>query len=219
MRIICLSDTHNQHDQIAVPDGDFLIHAGDATLNGTTDETTSFMNWLSAQPHATKIFVPGNHDEPFAQRKELAILRKMFPKVRILIDQELRLRGMRIYGAPWLPAVFSDPTHWLGVRSPQLQKKWEAIPDDTALLVTHGPPCGILDKNEGGQYIGDPVLAYRLSQLADLRLHVFGHVHASIGTMEKNGRLSLNAAICDSKYRPTRKPAVIEWNDGAAKIN
>jgi hypothetical protein len=169
------------------------------------------MNWLSAQPHATKIFVPGNHDEPFAQAKELAILRKMFPIVRILIDQELWLSGMRIYGAPWLPAVFTDTTHfWLGVRSPALQEKWDAIPDDSVLLITHGPPYGVLDKNEGGQYIGDPVLANRLAQLPELRAHVFGHVHASPGRIEKNGRLSINAAICDSKYQPTRTPVTFD---------
>jgi hypothetical protein len=32
MKIVCLSDTHNCNEQITVPDGDILIHAGDATI-------------------------------------------------------------------------------------------------------------------------------------------------------------------------------------------
>jgi predicted phosphodiesterase len=146
MRIVCISDTHNLHEQISPPDGDILIHAGDCTENGTIAEAQSFLAWFSSQPHAAKIFVPGNHDDPFAQPRTLATLRRSFPNVRVLIDQELQLRGLRAYGAPWLPGVASEPEHfWIRANSSALHEKWDAIPDDTAILVTHGPPYNILD--------------------------------------------------------------------------
>ena len=42
MRIVCLSDTHNLHERIQVPEGDLLLHAGDATNRGTEKEVAAF---------------------------------------------------------------------------------------------------------------------------------------------------------------------------------
>jgi len=61
-KIVCLSDTHNYNEEIAVPDGDILIHAGDATLRGTIPEIEAFLAWFSRLPHKHKVFVAGNHD-------------------------------------------------------------------------------------------------------------------------------------------------------------
>ncbi|RDW60509.1 metallophosphatase domain-containing protein [Aspergillus mulundensis] len=60
VRIVCVSDTHNNKPNL--PPGDVLIHAGDLTENGSFDELQAQLNWLSAQPHAHKIVVAGNHD-------------------------------------------------------------------------------------------------------------------------------------------------------------
>jgi 3',5'-cyclic AMP phosphodiesterase CpdA len=61
-RIVCISDTHNFHEQIRIPDGDILIHAGDATNRGTVEEIVFFNQWFCRLPHRHKIFVAGNHD-------------------------------------------------------------------------------------------------------------------------------------------------------------
>lgn len=45
-----------------MPEGDVLIHAGDATDFGTVAEFTDFFSWFSELPYAYKVFVPGNHD-------------------------------------------------------------------------------------------------------------------------------------------------------------
>jgi hypothetical protein len=37
-KIVCLSDTHNWREQIIVPEGDILIHAGDRSLEDATDD-------------------------------------------------------------------------------------------------------------------------------------------------------------------------------------
>lgn len=62
MRIVCISDTHNCNEQIAVPDGDILIHAGDSLTNGTVQEFESFIGWFSSLPHIHKLLIAGNHD-------------------------------------------------------------------------------------------------------------------------------------------------------------
>ena len=62
MRIVCLSDTHNLHDRIRVPEGDLLLHAGDATSRGTEKEVSVFADWLAGLPHRHKVVVAGNHD-------------------------------------------------------------------------------------------------------------------------------------------------------------
>lgn len=36
VRIVAVSDTHNHHRSLQVPDGDILIHAGDFTIHGQT---------------------------------------------------------------------------------------------------------------------------------------------------------------------------------------
>ena len=72
MRIICISDTHNQHEKLAIPEGDVLIHAGDWTGTGTLKQVISFIRWFANQPHKHKILIAGNHeitlDLPFYEK-------------------------------------------------------------------------------------------------------------------------------------------------------
>ena len=51
MRIVCISDTHLQHG-FTVPEGDLLLHAGDATGRGTLPEIERFATWFSSFPKA-----------------------------------------------------------------------------------------------------------------------------------------------------------------------
>ena len=66
IRIVCISDTHNftDHENFPnIPDGDILIHAGDFTNHGKSEELEKFNDWLGTLPHEHKIVVAGNHDE------------------------------------------------------------------------------------------------------------------------------------------------------------
>ena len=71
-RLIFLSDTHNQHENIEIPDGDFIIHCGDISGRGYRSEVESFLDWFSALPHKYKIMIPGNHDFLFEEDYETA---------------------------------------------------------------------------------------------------------------------------------------------------
>ncbi len=62
MRIVCISDTHNLHRKLQIPDGDVLVHAGDFTLFGKQEHLNDFNEWLGTLPHRHKLVVQGNHD-------------------------------------------------------------------------------------------------------------------------------------------------------------
>ncbi len=142
-RIVCLSDTHNCNEQIALPDGDILIHAGDATIRGTIDEIVLFNEWFANLPHRRKIFVAGNHDWLFETNNAYA--RNLLSREIIYLqDSSVEIEGLKIYGSPWQPRFF-DWAFNLN-RGAELAEKWKLIPGDTDVLITHGPPFGILDE-------------------------------------------------------------------------
>lgn len=212
-RMVCMSDTHNCNEQIAVPDGDILIHSGDATITGTLHEIRIFNEWFSGLPHRCKIFVAGNHDWLFEQDRDAAES-LLDPGIIYLQDTAAEIEGMKIYGSPWQPR-FYDWAFNLD-RGPAMGEKWSLIPDDIDVLVTHGPPNGILDAvptRWGIENAGCEELRSRIEEISSfntLKLHIFGHIHCGYGTHEEFGVKYVNASACDEQYRPTQPPIVIE---------
>lgn len=205
-RIVCLSDTHNCNEQIAVPDGDILIHAGDATVSGTIDEILLFSQWLDRLPHRHKIFVAGNHDWLFEINNRLA--RKLLgAEIVYLQDSAVEIEGLKIYGSPWQPWFFDWAFNL--PRGEPLAEKWRLIPPATDVLITHGPPFGILDFPPDGSNVGCEMLRRRIEEIRP-KLHVFGHIHHSYGTVEKSGVKFVNASNCDEAYEPVNPPLVFD---------
>ena len=212
-RIVCLSDTHNCNDQIAVPDGDILIHSGDATITGTLHEIKLFNEWFAGLPHRYKILVAGNHDWLFEQDREAA---ESLLDVGILYlqDSAVEIEGLKFYGSPWQPR-FYDWAFNLN-RGSEMAEKWKLIPNDTDVLITHGPPNGILDgvaTKWGIEHAGCEELRRRVAEIGSfgrLKLHAFGHIHSGYGTHGEAGVKFVNASTCDEQYRPTQPPIVTD---------
>ena len=101
VRVVCLSDTHNRQDELTVPDGDVLIHAGDFTGRGTLPEVAAAMEWIAALPHRDKVIVAGNHDFLFEQDPPLA--RSLVKNAIYLEGASTEAAGFRIWGGPWQP--------------------------------------------------------------------------------------------------------------------
>lgn len=213
-RIVCISDTHNCNEEIAVPDGDLLIHSGDATVNGSDDEVTSFLHWFSHLPHRHKIFVAGNHDWMYETANRRARLLTANSNIRYLQDSSTEIDGFKIYGSPWQPR-FYDWAFNLN-RGSEMAEKWKLIPSDIDILITHGPPHGILDavpRLSGIHHAGCEELRTRVENIAangKLKLHVFGHIHCGYGVHEEFGVKFVNASTCDEKYSPTQPPIVVD---------
>jgi Icc-related predicted phosphoesterase len=205
-KIVCLSDTHNCNEQIIVPDGDILIHAGDATVQGTIDEIVFFNEWFSSLPHKYKIFVAGNHDWLFQINPKLA-QSLLDESIIYLQDSLVGIEGLKIYGAPWQPWFFDWAFNLR--RGAEIAEKWKLIPGDTDILITHGPPNGILDQTPFGDLAGCEELRKRVEEIRP-RLHVFGHIHLGYGKLEKFGVQFANASNCDESYAPVNSPLVFD---------
>ena len=142
MRIVAVADTHLFHHDLAVPDGDVFVHAGDMCRGGHRSELALAARWIAGLPHRHKVIVAGNHDWAFV--RELAAARAMFAGAHYLEDGEVTIDGVRFYGSPWQPA-FMDWAFNLP-RGPELAAVWARIPRGIDVLITHGPPDGIGDR-------------------------------------------------------------------------
>lgn len=206
-RIVAISDTHNKHSQVVVPECDILIHAGDFSMGGRASEVKSFLDWFSVQPAKHLVLIAGNHDLSFENSPEFKTrILGFYPNINYLEDSAITLEGLKIYGSPFQPEfgnwAFNLP------RGKALRDKWAQIPDDTNILVTHGPPMGILDTvSFDGLQVGCLDLLERIDKLS-IRLHVFGHIHENHGRVKAKNTIFSNVAIVDDRYRVVNQPMV-----------
>ena len=205
MRIVCLSDTHDRLAEIQVPDGDVLVHAGDFTRGGDRDAVLAFATSLHELPHADKVVVAGNHDLLFEREPQTGAA--LLGDVHYLCDSGVTIDGLRFWGSPWQPEFFDWAFNL--PRGVALAEKWALFPNDTDVLVTHGPPLGILDRTVHGEDVGCEDLARAVERVRP-RLHVFGHIHESHGRLERDGTTFVNASSCDVRYRPVQATFVVD---------
>lgn len=208
MRIVAFSDTHNRHNEIAYPDGDVLIFAGDATSIGSIIDTTQFIEFMGKLPHEHKIAIFGNHDFSLAEPHTKDIFIKMLKSYGIIYleDESVTIEGKKFYGSPYTPIFFD----WAFMLShEELVKRWARIPEDTDVLITHGPPRGILDKTRRGDDVGCLALLEAVKKI-EPAIHIFGHIHEGHGVLSTEKTTFVNASILDEKYRVKHTPIVLD---------
>lgn len=211
MKIVMISDTHGQHRKLKVPDGDILIHAGDAMTGGMDPrEIVDLNDWFGELPHPSKIVIAGNHDFLF---EKVDTARGLFTNATYLQDEYTRVEGLKIYGSPWQPEFFNWAFNL--PRGEALKRKWDLIPADTDILITHGPPWGYQDyvprwgKHEQYQeHVGCEELLKRVQEVKPM-IHVFGHIHCGAGYTQDDHTTYVNAAVVDEQYRVRHSPTVI----------
>jgi Icc-related predicted phosphoesterase len=203
MRIVALGDTHGLHDQLAVPAGDVLIHAGDIGRRGTLEELRAFNEFLGRLPHPHKILVAGNRDYYFESHPTES--RSLLTNAVYLQDEEISVDGIRIYGSPWQPPFMN--TAFNLPRGRPLREKWALIPEGIDILVTHTPPYGIGDRTSRGESVGCRDLLEAVRRIKP-KLHIFGHVHERYGQYSDGGALFINASITDASMQFANQPIV-----------
>ena len=204
MRLIGIADTHNKHHQIAIPDGDILIHAGDCTDGGTRNETDDFLEWFSSQPHQYKILVPGNHDFYFEKPENLENIPS---NIHLLIDKGIKIEGIKFWGSPVTPGL----SNWAfnRERGEQIKQHWNLIPHDTDILITHTPPYGILDEISSGINLGCEELT-QILPVVQPSYHLFGHIHYSSGSIIRSGIRHFNLSILNETAQAVHLPVSID---------
>ena len=209
MRITCISDTHTKEKELNLPGGDTLIHAGDFMGSGySLPELTDFLSWLSSQDYTNKILVAGNHDRIFEENpRAIKAIMEAYPGITYLQDSVVIIDDVKFYGSPWTPAFGS----WAFQLHDDLEaeKIYNKVPDDTEILITHGPAYGYLDEIElplmpgySPGHLGCKVLG-RLIDRIKPGLHVCGHIHSGRGIIKGlgTGTTYINASSLGEAYK------------------
>ena len=215
MRITFISDTHTKERNLRLPGGDVLIHSGDIMNSGWNyADVINFLTWFESQPYDELIFIAGNHDRRFeTDPLDIKNILEGFPTITYLQDDWINVNGVKIYGSPWQPEFYNWAFN-LPRRGDELKEKWDAIPEDTDILITHGPPQGHLDAS-GAPYneplLGCELLRVRVDELKP-KFHVFGHIHGSAGYKEHNGTHFINASVLNEQYKVVNDGVTLDWD-------
>ena len=221
MRITVISDTHTKHHQLTndLIGGDLIIHAGDISSMGYFEEIKDFCNWYeSLNQYDNSVFIAGNHDWGFQNNKvQISSLVDSYEWITYLEDSKLTFVNKEatemcsIWGTPWQPE-FHNWAFNLPRNGWELQEKWMRIPSDIDILVTHGPPFGILDVSSYGNVNAGCELLLEAVKVKKPKIHIFGHIHSGFGYQYVDGTHHINASMLDERYKYNRKPLTFDWN-------
>ncbi len=244
MRIVCISDTHGLHKKMEnygpLPKGDVLLHAGDCTNVGKPHEVKEFVEWfMNIKGFDTKIFIAGNHDFAFEEHRyphnkgdydwyyQLMNEENLsqsdvvyLEDNQFIIESPEFSRPIKFWGSPWQPEFYNWAFN-LPRLGDDLKKYWDMIPDDTDILITHGPPNEARDFvsnwRQGDANVGCELLRFRVEQVKPL-LHVFGHIHGAYGAAYIKDILYVNASVCTERYVPSNKPIIVDLKEYYGEI-
>jgi Icc-related predicted phosphoesterase len=141
-------------------------------------EITDFLEWYQKIPVKYKLFVAGNHDTAIA-RKKIEYSDMILRDIIYLENESIEIEGIKIWGSPITP-TFGD---WSFMKArDKTHEVWKTIPDDTDILVVHGPPKGVrdlsIDRDGKLEMCGDRALMKRCWELRHtLKYMCFGHIH------------------------------------------
>lgn len=208
MRFVMFSDTHG-YNNISIPDGDVLIFAGDFSRSrGSLLQLAEFNKWLGELPHKAKLVVAGNHDFVFDTHKDLA--KKILTNAEYLEHEPFEIwdghRTIKLFASPYHPKIWGK----FELERDDLYSVWDTIPDDTDILITHGPPKGILDKTYQGDVVGDQALLEAVKRVKPVA-HIFGHIHEGYGHSRIGSTHFFNVSICDESYNVKNEPKVWDY--------
>lgn len=214
-KLVCISDTHNHHDKIDLPEGDVLIHSGDFTNGGSALEIETFLRWYGDLDYKYKILVAGNHDWGFDTDREVHEKLARDLGIIYLNDKGVTLDGIKFWGSPVQPE-FCDWAFNRRIEEDDISRydwikpHWDMIPDGTDVLITHGPPMGVLDVSiYDGKNCGCPHLLEKVCEVKP-KVHIFGHIHHWHGTCSRYGIKFINASTCNERYDPVNEPIEVK---------
>lgn len=210
-RIVAISDDHHKRYYIDLPEGDILIHGGDFTYRGEPIERMLVIDWLNhiSKKYKHVVIIMGNHDINMTRDwfVQYECLEKVAKNVHLLQDTGIELEGVNFYGSPY-SVRFGD---WgFGEPEEKLIKRFSHIPKKTDVLITHGPPYSILDKNKNGECCGSKALYERIKKLPNLKCHIFGHIHEGYGKKTIENVDFYNVSVLNEHYQLLNLPTVID---------
>jgi len=203
LKVVIISDTHNAHRTLNLPDGDILIHCGDWTNFGRLEHTVDFNDWLGSLNYTHKFVVNGNHEcsAPWnSQTKEFLTNASFLCQEKYSVPVS-EFCPVHIYGTQ-----FSWPMK--AERNPF----YDDIPNDVTILISHGPAAGYVDSGKGCETLLQRCC--ELNKQGKLCLVLSGHIHMAHGVLQGTGSLEgvtfVNASICGHQRKAVHPPILVE---------
>lgn len=220
LKIQVVSDTHGKHGEIKIEEGiDMIIHCGDSTnyydIIPNEIEFRSFLEWFLALDVKYKVLIAGNHDAWAIKKYNVDFIKS---KGIIYLEHEyVSIEGLKIFGSPYTP-IFGN-WHFMRDRS-KINKYWEFLEPNIDILITHGPPKGILDLSRNREnvleYCGDKALLNHVLRVKP-KYHCYGHIHdykdcLNQGVRIYEGITFINASVVEDgkfDYPPSSHGVII----------
>jgi Icc-related predicted phosphoesterase len=219
MKIVATADLHGYLPEI--PECDLLLIAGDVCPDYFTSLSEArgrsnfrqanwlnyeFRFWLQRVPAERIVGIPGNHDFVFEQKG-------LTPRLpwTYLEDHGCEVDGLRIWGVPWVPNV----SKWAFYgRDEVLRRAYDAIPDGTDIILSHGPPRGygdtVAEKFGGPLDVGAEQANDAINRVRP-EAFVCGHIHEGFGQyLHTSGPMIYNVAHVTENYDPLNVPVEIQ---------
>ncbi|MDO9352929.1 MAG: metallophosphoesterase [Solirubrobacteraceae bacterium] len=211
MRIATTADLHGFLPE--VPACDVLVIAGDLTPASNHDLGFQgnwldgvFRRWLEAAPAQHIVGIAGNHDFVFEQAPEAVPADLPWTYLQ---DGGTTIDGVSFWGSPWTPWfhdwAFNAPKG--DTAETFLGEKYAAVPDDTDVLLIHGPPAGYGDRTSTGHLAGSSAFL-RLIDRTQAKLAVYGHIHEARGAWTRGTTQLVNASAVALDYALVDNPIV-----------
>lgn len=222
-KIWCISDPHQKHGFLKVPENiDIALCAGDVgnyrNPSMNANEVLNFIEWYESLNIPVKIFCAGNHDTSI--QAKLVRPKEICKTVTYLEHEEVVIDGIKIFASPYTP---SFGTGWaFNIPRQKLDQYWKDIPEDTDVLITHGPPKSILDltystDDNKPEQCGCKSLMNRIKEIGNISYSLFGHIHEesncyNAGMLKVNGMKTtfINAAVVNLDYEICNNGFIIE---------
>lgn len=201
---------------------DIIVFCGDMSSRGYEREIRGFLDWFDKDlPSVPKIFIAGNHDFFFedAHKDEIEELLSDYPNLTYLNDSGCEIMGIKFWGSPVSPWFHDWAFNRYRSRGENglyqgIKAHWDAIPNDTDVIISHGPPRGILDrvnlpKPGENPHVGCDDLLEAIERVQP-SVVAFGHIHEGYGTEHIQHVTYVNASSLNDRYEPMNKPITVK---------
>ena len=238
-RLLILSDTHGEDfgpEEKTLQRADVALHCGDLTDGSKLEEFRTALNMLKSIDAPLKLAIAGNHDfsmdasafkekvadavpplDPALVSKEYGVpgqVKQMFEDAKdagiVLLEEGTHCFTLEngalltVYASPYTPALGA----WGFQYHPNKGHDF-AIGQGVDIVITHGPPKGIMDYTYGRERAGCPDLFAAIARVKP-RVHCFGHIHEGWGASLVKWRESQPSSHIDE--RPSHFTAIDNGN-------
>lgn len=200
VRIVHISDTHERHEALTIPNCDVLVHTGDILFAGRKqslqlqiNKLRKFDMWMGKSPSRHRVVVAGNHDSVVErlERGDGSQVKEVFAHSLLLHNKSISIMGLQFGGTPYSEGLSRNRAY----QGSEIR--------DSALLNLRDTDVDVLLSHS------DDIQPAHIN--IKPKLWLWGHHHNRRGfSMLDGGVLSLCSSVMDRHYRPSHPPTVVD---------